>query len=126
MAKKLTKVIPNNQKGSILSKKDLKFRVAIESQLDNGYCFKSLKPDDVKKFHDFIDFTVNANLTITQIDKLYLRKEGPKASIKIKDVEYELIHYGKDRTPFRIFGYYNTDAYFVLTKIDPHHNVHKS
>ncbi len=125
MPSKLTDVAPSNQKGTILSKKDSKFKVAIESQLDNGYCFKNLKPDDLKLFHDFIEYSVNEKLTITQMDKLYLRKEGPKSSISVNGVPYELLHYGKDRTSFRVFGYYNTEAYFVLTKIDPHHKVHK-
>ena len=126
MVKRLTNVKPNNQKGTKLNRKNLKFRVAIECQLDNKYCFKNLKADGVKGFHEFIDSTIQKNLTITQMDKMYLRKNGPKDSITINGVEYELIHYGKDRKPFRIFGYYNTDAYFVLTKIDPGHKVHKS
>lgn len=125
MPNKLTNVIPNQQKGTQLSKKETRFRIAIENQLENGYSFKCLKQDDIKKFHEFIDYSINTSLTITQMDNQFLRKEGPKASIKINGADYELIHYGKDRTPFRIFGYYNTDTYFVITKIDPHHSVHK-
>ena len=44
---------------------------------------------------------------------------------KIGGIEREVVHYGKDRNPFRVHGYFNNDGYFVIYKIDPSHNVHK-
>ncbi|WP_434324887.1 MAG6450 family protein [Mycoplasma capricolum] len=42
----------------------------------------------------------------------------------VKQLEIREIHLGKDRNPFRLFGYLNKDNYFVLTKIDPNHEYY--
>ncbi|KKW61450.1 hypothetical protein AAK27_277 [Mycoplasma capricolum subsp. capricolum] len=41
-----------------------------------------------------------------------------------EQLEIREIHLGKDRNPFRLFGYLNKDNYFVLTKIDPNHEYY--
>lgn len=113
------------KKGTRLDKRAVSFKVAFEDDLHNDYCFKQLKGGAVKSFQNFLDETVYRGLTITQVDSLYLRTKGPvKEKCKVKGVERELVHYGKDRKPFRIHGYFNDKGYFVIYKIDPKHNVH--
>lgn len=107
------------------TRKSIKFKVAITDKLDNNYCFKTLNSNHIKSFHRFLNDTVNKGLSISQVDDLYKRKKGPKEEIKIKGSKFELIHLGKDLKSFRIFGYYNPDNYFVVTKIDPKHKTHK-
>lgn len=124
MAKKLTEQNHVVSRGTLLNKKSIKFKVAITDQLDNRYCFKLLNNTHIKSFHRFLDETVNKGLSISDVDKLYRRTKGPKESIKVHNQKFELIHLGKDQKPFRIFGYYNPDNYFVITKIDPKHKVH--
>ncbi|MCW0945145.1 MULTISPECIES: MAG6450 family protein [Streptococcus] len=115
----------SSEKGTRLtnSKNETLFKLAICEQLDNNFCFKDLKNPDIKHLHKFIDETIGKNLTISIVDKLYLRTKGQiQQEINGRDV----IHYGKDNQPFRIFGYYNSDGYFNITRIDPKHKTHKS
>ncbi len=104
----------------LTSPKKCLFKIAICEQLDNNFCFKHLKSGDLKAFHSFIDETVGKQLTISEVDKLFLRTRG---SVKQEVNGKEVIHYGKDRKPFRVFGYYNSDSYFVITRIDPKHKT---
>ena len=124
---KLTEINSNQNKknNSLIERKKILFKISIEQQLDNNFCFKDLKNVQIKAFHNFIEQTVNQSLTISEVDNLFKRKEGPKESITIKGNEFELIHLGKDRTPERIFGYYNPQGYFVLTRLDFKHKTHK-
>lgn len=103
--------------------KNSPFKIAICEQLDNNFCFKDLKNSDIKHLHKFIDETIGKNLTISKVDKLYLRTKG---QIQQEISGREVIHYGKNNQPFRIFGYYNSDGYFNITRIDPKHKTHKS
>ena len=81
-----------------------------------------MKPADLRALHNFISQTIGEKLTITEVDKLYLRtKGGVRQDINNEDV----IHYGKDRTQFRVFGYYNSENYFNITRIDPKHKTNK-
>ena len=126
MAQYLTNRNKAKPSGKPLSAKEQPFRIAISEQLENGYDFKIIKQAAIKEFHKFLSETVYKKLTISDVDKLYLRKEGlsdaPKTYNRDKQ---ELLHYGKDRNSFRIFGYYNSDAYFVMCRIDPNHQTHK-
>lgn len=126
MGKKLTNFNKKQQTGqAVLTDRTANiFKISICEQLDNNYCFKKLKPEDMKQLHAFIDETVGKQLTISLVDQLFLRTKG---QVTEKDKQGRAIcHYGKDSQPFRIFGYYNTDGYFNITKIDPKHRVHKS
>lgn len=99
------------------------FKISICEQLDNNYCFKDLSKEALKSFHTFIDDTVGQKLTISVVEKMYLRtKGGAKQLVNGR----ELIHFGKDKKPFRIFGYYNNDGYFSITRIDPKHKTNKN
>ena len=99
------------------------FSIVFEVKLDNGYELKDMTREQMTEFHRFICDTVYKGLTLSEVDKLYLRKEGLSNAPVIMSNGRELIHYGKARNPFRIFGYYNADGYFVVCRID---GVHKT
>lgn len=123
---KLTKHNKSKQKGiTLTTRRTVPFKISIEESLDNKYCFKKLKGNSIKEFHKFIEATIGKGLTITEVEQMYLRTKGPiKETISIHGTDREVVHFGKDENPFRVFGYYNQD-YFVLNKIDPTHKVHK-
>ena len=111
--KKLTnKNSASSSKGaSLTALRDVPFKFSISEQLDNNFAFKDLKAADIKALHNFIDITIGKKLTITQVDKLYLRtKGGVTQTINNKDV----VHYGKDC---------NSENYFNITRIDPKHKT---
>ncbi len=115
------------EKGIILANnKDYPFIIAITSELEKQYNFACInKHNGYKEFQKFLDDTVGKNLTISEVDKRFLRTKGKKEYYQKGNINTTLHHYGKDRTAFRIFGYYNTENnYFVLTKIDCCHKVH--
>ncbi|WP_369691487.1 MAG6450 family protein [Companilactobacillus nodensis] len=105
--------------------KDILFKLAITRSLDNGFQFKNLKQSGIKDFDRFVNETVGKELTISQANKLFLRTRGPSERILINGEMKKIFHYGKDRTPFRIFGYYDEKDYFCIHKIDPNHTVHR-
>lgn len=100
------------------------FKIAISRQLDNNFCFKDLDRSGLKGFHNFIDETIGKGLTISQVDKMFKRTQGPVEKININGQDFDLMHYGKDQKPFRLFGYY-LDGFFHIVKIDPKHKTHK-
>lgn len=101
-----------------------KFKISIERKLDNKFCFGCLKENEIKLFNKFVNETVGKELTISEVETLFKRKRGNKYTMKINDKKFEIVHFGKDRSPFRIFGYYYK-GYFVITRIDPKHSTHK-
>ncbi|WP_278307733.1 MAG6450 family protein [Mycoplasma feriruminatoris] len=109
-----------------LIKDNLSFKIAIVHKLDNGFDFKSLNPDTLKNFHNFINDIFNKKMTISQIENLYMRKKTNPFTSRVIDqnIEVREIHLGKGEKQFRLFGYFNEDSYFVLTKIDPGHKFH--
>ena len=123
----MRKLTENNEahsgKGTLLTNsKNVAFQILISRQLDNKFAFKDLNPEGIKALHSFIDDTIGKKLTITEVDKLYLRtKGGATQEINNEDI----IHYGKDRTKFRVFGYYNSENYFNITRIDTKHKTNK-
>ena len=127
MGRKLTDKTTHDEPPAVrLTKPKVSFKIALESKIDKGYCFSKLKEKHLKDFQNFLDQTVYKNLTISEVDKLFLRTKGKVKSVqKICGVKRDVVHYGKDKKPFRIHGYYNDDGYFVIYKIDPSHSVHK-
>ncbi len=122
---KLTKIDCLGESKRILVNRNIKFKILLDTSLDNNYSFKQLKSNNGnKKFDNFIRDTIGKGLTISEVDKLYRRTKGVKETIEIQNEKYELVHYGKDRKQFRIFGYYK-GSYFVLKKLDTNHTVHK-
>ena len=121
MARRLTSV--NSTKGTKLSRKNEDFRIAIVDKLENGYEIKDMDREDAKNLHRFVEETVGKGMSISEVDRRYLRKKD----FQITDADQKsIVHYGKDGSTFRIFGYYNSDAYFVLTRIDGKHSTHRS
>ena len=92
-AKVLTNVSKKN--GSKLTKTQLPFKIAFEVKLDNGYELKDMTQAHIKEFHRFISDTVYKGLTISQVDKLYLRKGGLSDAPVVMSHNEELLHYGK-------------------------------
>lgn len=99
------------------------FKLAIGVELEPKYCFDTKKPKDLtKELHNFLKETVYKGLTITQVDKLFLRKKGP---VKETNNGVEIFHYGKDQKPFRIHGFYDNKGYFNIVRLDLNHKYHK-
>lgn len=112
----------------LTNRNSISFRMSIEHSLENGYDFKKLNSDSLKNLHSFIENTIGKNLTISEVEKLFLRTKGNVFSNEvINGLERKIIHFGKDMHPFRIHGYYNekNNFYFVICKIDPNHKVNK-
>lgn len=124
MARKLEQH-KSDQTAPRLEKNSIPFRIVISTRLDNGYEFKDMKQSHIAEFHRFVAETVYKNLTISDVDKQFLRKEGLSNAPKITYGDIVLYHYGKDGNPFRIFGYYNRDGYFVLCRIDGNHQTNR-
>ena len=126
MKTKLPRTKTIEREGSRLPRHRQIFRVALEVKLDNGYEIKDMTQEHVKELHRFISDTVYKGLTILEVDELYLRKEGlsDAPALKYKG-DIELVHYGKARNAFRIYGYYNADNYFVICRIDGSHQTHR-
>lgn len=94
----------------------LPFKLCIQKPLDGQFNFKKMKQSGIKDLHDFIENTIGKGLSISEVDKLYLRKRGLGLS--------EEVHYGKDRHSFRVHGQF-VDSHFVISKIDCNHDVNK-
>lgn len=107
--------------------KSNKFKIALGTELDNRFCFKSKKPGKITDgLHKFLLNTVYKDLSITQVDQLYLRTKGPvKEKMKTSNSQLEILHYGFNNSQFRIFGFYDNNGYFNITKIDIDHKTHK-
>ena len=126
MTRKFPRANVSASKPTRLPKDVQLFRLTIAVELDNGYEIKDMTLEHVKEFHRFVQDTVYKGLTISDVDKLYLRKEGlSDAPPLMYKGNIELLHYGKARKAFRIYGYYNADNYFVVCRIDGGHKTHK-
>lgn len=114
------------QRGTVLTRnRDKSFKLSIEIPLHHKYCFQFLNKKDLLALDKFIDETVGNNLTISEVDKLFLRTKGkPFSKENINGTVQKVVHYGKNKKSFRIHGYYNED-YFVIYQIDPQHKKHK-
>ena len=126
MTRTLPRTTKSESEASRLPRHKQVFRIAIEVKLDNGYEFKDMTQEHVKELHRFISETVYKGLTILEVDKRYLRKEGLSNAPPVKyKGDIELVHYGRDRNAFRIYGYYNSDNYFVICRIDGSHQTNR-
>ena len=126
MAAKLLPIEACAEQKMRLPDKEIQFKVAFAEKLENKFEIKDMTERHVKEFHRFISETVYKKLTISQVEALYLRKEGLSNAPKISYNDKEIVHFGKDRNPFRLFGYYSQNGYFVVCRIDGNHKTHKS
>lgn len=118
---KLTNV-QSSGKGRKLYHDECLFKIAITEKMDNGFEIKDLSANGCKAFQELINDTVYKGLTISVVDQLYRRKDDK--SMNDEEDGKKIIHYGKDSKPFRLFGYYDKEGYFVITRIDPSHKTH--
>ena len=127
MSRKFPRFYPQNHKPERekLSRLDKPFRIAFEVKLDNGFELKDMTMKHLAEFHRFLADTVYKGLTIAEVDRLFLRKEGLSNAPAVTSNSMELVHYGKASNSFRIFGYYNFDDYFVICRIDGSHQTHR-
>lgn len=126
MTRKFPRADVSSSKPVRLPKEVQFFRITIAVELENGYEIKDMNPEHVKELHRFVQDTVYKGLTISEVDEMYLRKEGLSDAPPVKyKGSVELLHYGKARKAFRIYGYYNADNYFVVCRIDGGHKTHK-
>lgn len=127
-AHKLTHILDDRSvksSGTRLDNSTTKFKISIQHDLDVNFAFDNIhKNNGYKEFHNFICKTVGKNLTISQVNNLYLRTRGKGRTVQIGDAEFLEVHYGKDRSAFRVFGYYHSGD-FILTRIDTKHETHK-
>lgn len=122
----LTKTSSEHVSSGVLTNKKVQtFKFALTGSLDNKFCFKKLKESQIVQFHKFIDEILSKKMTISEVDKLFLRTRGPVEKINIFGKTRTIQHYGKDNTKFRIHGYFNSESYFVIYQIDPGHKKHK-
>lgn len=131
---KLTNIKPKDTaKGSKLAGyKSKQFKIAFGTELENKYSFKTRKARNLAEgMHKFLECTIYKELTITEVDELYLRTKGEvKEKTKYDknnkhNNQIEIQHYGFKRDAFRLFGFYDNNAYFNITKIDTDHKTHK-
>lgn len=116
-----------NKPQALIKRRDKKFKFAMTGSLDNNFCFKKMKQKNIVDFHKFIDEILSKQMTITEVDKLFLRTKGKVIEkTNVFGELREIQHYGKDQTPFRIHGYFNNEDYFVIYQIDPGHKKHKA
>lgn len=110
---------PGPSKSVLTGKTEVPFKISLERSLDNNYCFKKLKSQELKVFNTFIDKTVGKKLSFKEVDKLYLRHPDNH-----DEIDGHQVHHYSVGNPFRIHGYLK-DGYFVLCRIDPSHRYHK-
>lgn len=122
------KVKVGNNSGSALTfDKDVLFKISLDIKLDNGYNFSKMNKEALREFDHFIEQTTHRNLTISEVEKMFLRKKGnPFEEEVINGKKQKVIHLGKDKKPFRIFGFYDENGEFVVYRLDPRHKKHKS
>lgn len=125
MSRKFPHFYSQKPEGKRLSRVNKPFRISFEVKLDNGFELKDMTLKHLAEFHRFVADTVYKGLTIAEVDKLFLRKEGLSNAPAVLSNGIELVHYGKAANPFRIFGYYNDDDYFVICRIDGSHQTHR-
>lgn len=115
---------------SLANLKSRKFKIAFGTELENNFCFKTNKGNKLTEgMHKFLTNTVYKNLTITEVDSLYLRTKGKvkeKRSFDLNDSsnQLDILHYGFKRDTFRLFGYYDENGYFNVIRIDIDHKTH--
>ena len=94
------------------------FSLCFRYKLENGYTFGEMNIHQVKDFQKFLDMT--SQMTFEQVERRYKRKSDKD------DTFYgeQIIHYGINKE-FRIHGIIE-NGQFVVLRLDPSHDFHKS
>lgn|GEM_PF-1591029 len=99
------------------------FKVVFAGKAQRNYDFKDCDMQQWHQFGEFIDATVGKK--ITEVNERY--KRNPDRSDKVKDPlgdTYKIEHYEVNNQS-RIHGYFINRGYFIVTRLDPKHKVHK-
>lgn len=127
MAQKLSNSEPVREGSSHLDRRTATFKIALEDYMHGNFNFSKMDSSGRKNLQTFLDKTVYKQLSISTVDKLFLRMKGTvREKAEINGIDRDIVHYGFDRSPFRLHGYFNELNYFVIYKIDPKHKVHKA
>lgn len=123
-----TKVKVDKNSGSTLTfNKDVLFKISLDTKLDNSYNFSKMNKKALRELDHFIEQTTHRNLTISEVENMFLRRKGnPFEEEIINGKKQKVIHLGKDKKSFRIFGFYDENGEFVVYRLDPRHKKHKS
>lgn len=119
--KRLANKSTKNHATKLTNRGERTFKFCLAHSLHSKYNFSKLKSSGNELDSLLKDC---CGKTISQVEKLFLRTKGHGSKYYIEEiegVEREVYHLGKDRKPFRVHGYYNEDAYFVICKIDTQH-----
>ena len=126
MAQKLSNSKPVREGNSHLDRRTATFKIALEDYMHGSFNFGKMDSSGRKNLQTFLDKTVYKQLSISTVDKLFLRMKGKiRETAQINGIDRDIVHYGIDRSPFRLHGYFNELNYFVIYKIDPKHKVHR-
>lgn len=127
MAQKLSINKPARKGGSArLDTRTAVFKIALEDYMHGSFNFSKMDSSGRKDLQTFLDKTVYKQLSISTVDELYLRMKGTvREKAEINGIYRDIVHYGFDRSLFRLHGYFNELNYFVIYKIDPKHKVHR-
>lgn len=126
MAQKLSNNKPMREGGSRLDRRTATFKIALEDYMHGNFNFGKMDSSGRKDLQAFLDKTVYKQLNISTVDRLYLRMKGTiREKAVINGINRDIVHYGFNRSTFRLHGYFNELDYFVIYKIDPKHKVHK-
>lgn len=126
MAQKLSNNKPVREGGGYLDRRTATFKIALEDYMHGSFNFGKMDSSGRKDLQTFLDKTVYKQLSISTVDKLYLRMKGTvREKAEINGISRDIVHYGFDHSPFRLHGYFNGLDYFVIYKIDPKHKVHR-
>lgn len=97
--------------------REVPFELCFKYQLQSGYTFKELTPENIKEFQGFLNKI--SHMTVTQVDKLYSRK--PDTNDTYNDLQ--VYHYAVTDV-FRVHVI-NECGYYKIIRLDPKHKFHK-
>lgn len=100
-----------------------KLVVSFGLKLENNFNFKNLNKEDLKIFQQFLDDSTE--LSYDEMENRYSRKNDSDDTYKINNSKFQIYHYGKDRSTFRLHGIL-ADGLFHVIRIDSKHKVHKN
>lgn len=111
-----------NSKIELTENKEPKLVISFGLKLENGYDFKKLKSDSLKEFQTILNDSTQ--LSLDEMENRYGRDLDSDDILEYNGIKFQVLHFGKDRSTFRIHGIL-ADSYFHVIRIDPKHKFHK-
>ena len=90
-------------------------------KLENNYTFKKFKPENLKEFQKILDDSTE--LDIDEFENRYIRPTDKTDIFYFNDNDFQIIHFGKNGSKFRIHGFYANGLFHVI-RLDPNHQFH--